>query len=413
MCCYIADACHVVRLYPNKNGFEQAMSKKNEYNYPMRSHYSHCYLLYLAMQGRLGVDDALINLFGKKEQYKGFFDAVVETISNIFREGLNNAHSDLYEKVKALFVQSNSYRIVFLSKELDSLQALLSNALSDRAHADVPAIFDVLCRIVNNVEALRYNRNRNQLITLLGLNEGHTYIVNNMPVIGCDCACFEEFGPDGKVKSWRYYFYDFQSRRFVVIKVMETDYFISNRCFFDTYSLLSNDKNSFIWFNNTFITNNKVKNSQYSEVNWGRLNTESKNELYRHCARGLYDIFAYDNFEHLTANVYQQNHNYFERYNQTSNIYLVKVNKLYALRQTYGQTQSVEIIDCQGNKLEVFLLSNNHSSQSLKDLFAFDPMRFNNFYMLLQCPIVYGKMRPSLLSFFGISKNRKNKSHNE
>lgn len=234
-----------------------------------------------------------------------------------------------------------------------------------------------------------------------------------MPVIGCDCACFEEFGPDGKVKSWRYYFYDFQSRRFVVIKVMETDYFISNRCFFDTYSLLSNDKNSFIWFNNTFITNNKVKNSQYSEVNWGRLNTESNNELYRHCARGLYDIFAYDNFEHLTANVYQQNHNYFERYNQTSNIYLVKVNKLYALRQTYGQTQSVEIIDCQGNKLEVLLLSNNHSSQSLKDLFAFDPMRFNNFYMLLQCPIVYGKMRPSLLSFFGISKNRKNKSHNE
>lgn len=414
--CYIAPAAQIIRLKPNSNRFESVMKSGDKRNYPERSHVTHCYLLYLAMQGQLKIDDAVSNLFGKKDEYWGFFDRVLNTINQIFALGLNNLTKDLYEKVKALLVQASSYRIVFLAKDLDELQAKLSNALAWRSQTDLPAIFDLLCRIINTVEALRHTQERNQLITLLGLNQGHTYIVNNMAVIGCGAAFFDTATADGNVQTRRYYFFDFQGKRFVVIKTLVTDYFWSNNYLFDTGNPLFREKYSCLNLSNLFVTNNKVKNSQYSSASWSPLGGETNNPLIKRCRHGLYDLFAFDNFEHLKQVVYEQEGDYFGTVTQTSGIHLVKVNSVLGIDKSNPFSPVVHVQDKHHHSLDVNLLINNNNSQELQNQFEQCPQRFSNCYFLLQCPIVYGLMRPTLLTFFGLApqpQNNNNKKKNK
>lgn len=396
----------------------------------------HTYLFYLSMINKLDCEDEVSKLFLQKDTYKDFFAEVIKTLSQIFVLGLNNINYDVSEKVKALYIQSASYRIEFLRKALNKLYTMLQNTLDDRTHANLNGAFNLICKIINTVEAMKYQSDRDKLITLYGLNEGHEYVVKNIPVVGCGYNCFDFSNSNSTNQSYRYYFYDFVSKRFLVIKTVVTDYFSSPNVLFEVNSwkdtatrchVLGLDKASrcHLTFLDAFVVDNKVTNSQHStaldhcrEDKVTSINEDGSKEEkakfgdgnYQQDLKRLYDIFAFTDFTALKELVYETSGQYFVPENQTQTMHVIKVHKLNAVNNFKKELMNVEVEDSQGNKLLVYLHGINSNTWSLIDLFNDNNKRLENFYMLIQCPILSGVMRPTLVTYFGLASNNGGKN---
>lgn len=380
----------------------------------------HTYLFYLSMINQLDCEDEVSKLFLQKDTYKDFFAEVIKTLSQIFILGLNNINYDVSEKVKALYIQSASYHIEFLRKALNKLYTMLQNTLDDRTHANLNGAFNLICKIINTVEAMKYQTDRDKLITLYGLNEGHEYVVENIPVVGCGYTCFDFSSYSSTNKSYRYYFYDFVSKRFLVIRTVVMDYFSSPNVLFDTNLDLTIASDCHLTFLDTFVLDNKVTNSQLSTVldhfredkvtctnPDGSSDKKDKfnGSEYHKEIRHLYNMFAFTDFEVLKEVVYATSGQYFVPENQTQTMHVIKVHKLNAVNNFKKELMNVEVEDSQGNKLLVYLQGINSNTWSLTDLFKDNNKCLENFYMLIQCPILSGVMRPTLVTYFGVASN--------
>lgn len=380
----------------------------------------HAYLFYLAMFDKLECEEEVRSLFMKKDTYKTFFDEVIRSLSHIFILGLNNINYDICEKVKALYIQSASYHIEFLRSALYNLYQKLIIVLDDRSKTNLSGIFDTMCRIINTVESMRYQDDRKKLINLYGLNEGHEYVINKAYVIGCGYCCYDFSNSYDTNKSYRFYFYDFISRRFLVVKTIVTDYFASSNNLFDSGISLKQLCLRHLSLHDIFVIDNKLTNSHHSYVhdhflqdtivsadNKKVATNKFDDNTYTQELEKLYGLFAFNNFDSLKEAVYSKGGQYFINNNQTQGMYLVKVSKILKVNNSNIETSSVLIADKDGNELSVLLQRINSAAQKLLD---YKNINFTNFYMLLQCPIIAGLMRPNMVTMFGHrKKNSKSK----
>ena len=377
----------------------------------------HAGMLALLILDRLECEDEVDALFTSREKFQPFFDEVLATVSLIFSQGLNNLNLDMCEKVKALIVEAGSCRIEFLHNSLSVLLNMLKRFMDDSASASVEAIFNLLCRIVNTVEAIRKNDSREALISLYGINSGHSYYVQTMPVVGCGYNRVDTSTPtSGNCESIAYYFYDFIGRRFLAIYSVINDGFRPPQTLFSTdyssYSL-SAAAGEVLCFCGVWVCDGKIKNSKESWTDFDFIVDISKDEEENESKgsseendvahRELYDLIAWRDYEALRRSSLRSSSEYFSVKGRTDNIHLVHVGKCLDIDKSDPEHVRAIFKDENGHKMDVLLREVNSSSKLLCDYM--DKWKTSadapgNFYALLCCPVVSGQMRPELVTFF-------------
>lgn len=404
--CNIVTSAKRLALKKDVNLFEVHKSNFNE-KYCAESFFVlHTYLLYLAKIDKLDCDKDVEKLFLQKDTYKGFFDKVINTLSQIFILGLNNINYDVTEKVKALYVEAASYRIEFLKLALNQLYTKLVNILDKNSSYSLDSTFHIICSIINTIEAMRSQNDRNKLINLYGLNNSHGYLVSNMPVIACGYSCYDFSITGSTNKSNRFYYYDLASRRFLVIRTIENDVFWGPVRLFNTDTSLY--KITFSWanFKNAYLVDNKLVNSESSSAElFDEQNPDKEKDKIK-----LYDLVAFHDIELLKEYVYGHESHYFKQKDQTDGLHLIKIKSVVSLSDSYSENKFSVVEDMSGNKFSVFLIANQSTKDNLAKAYSKSKKNeLKDCYLLLRCPIISGIMQPTMETVF-FPKEKKTKS---
>lgn len=315
-------------------------------------------LLYLMLTKQLQCDDALYQLFYKREQYADYFAQVRTLISQILTQGLSNLNYDLLEMTKAAYVRANSFDIGFLVKALSELHSVLKVALVQRKEVSVKAVLEISSRIYNTLEALDHASDRKDLIKLYGLNQDREYAVPSITLLGCGYQHVKKSNDD-TIKC--FYFYCPERQEFVVIRAMVNSFFASPTLFMDTEVSLYDAVLRCYRVENAMFSAGKLKNSKYSRPQEYVLSLEQKKELYN-------DIVLPD-FATLRTKAYAEVPRYFDQQQFTNRLYLVKVKGLTKVEITRNQPfLKAYFTDSAGQSLAVRVPVRSSNFESLRTI---------------------------------------------
>lgn len=274
-------------------------------------------LLYLMLTQQLQCDDAVYQLFYKRERYADYFDQVRTLLARLLSQGLSNLNYDLLEMTKAAYVRANSFDIDFLVKALSSLHSQLKSALENSQEVNVKSILSITSRIYNTLEALDHATERKDLIKLYGLNQDREYAVPSITLMGCGYQHVKN-NQNETVKC--FYFYCPERQEFVVMRALVNSFFASPTLFMDTEVSLYDAVLRCYRVENAMFASGKLKNSKFSRPQEYALSLEQKQRLY--------EEIVLPNFATLRTKAYANVPRYFDTLHYTNNLYVVKVKGL-------------------------------------------------------------------------------------
>lgn len=315
-------------------------------------------LLYLLLTGQLQCDNALYQLFFKKEIYADFFAEVRSVLAMIGAQGLSNLNYDVLEMVKAAFVRASSFDIAFLERDLKSIYSLVKTGLETRQLVQASTMLTLSSKIYNTLEALDHLEERANLVKLYALNEDREYAVKELNLVGCGYNIVDMNVSD-TVKI--FYFYSIERQEFMAMRAISNGFFSSPTLLMETECSLYDAVLRAYRVQNAMISSGKLKNSKFSRPYEYDL-TMTQREL-------LYNRIALPNFAALRTKAYSEAPRYFDPANYTGGLYLVKVSELKQIvAKQHEPFLKLVFSDVDGQLLVVRVANTSHYYAQFKQL---------------------------------------------
>lgn len=348
-----------VKVYfPKNNSIENSICSCKEKDLCIHKSYAIIAYMIKELNINLSNKESKINI---GEQERNFLIRLNSYIALLMDTGLSSLTYNEIKKIEKLYIQSYGMKFFNIAEELKSLSSELSFYFSKNVSFSNRKIMNTFCKIYNTALAINLNINDDKLENiLLGKRVDESFNLDNINLIGLGCTCFLTKRKDFVLSA---YFYCTELNSILSISTL--------RHLDENYSLDYLYSSGMIWENElsfetasvskVFLKGAKISIGKISSTRQTKCSIKGKTKV-----SDLKNII-FEDYNILKQELNKKAFQYFEKYNQTSNIYLIKVNKLNNIHfDKINQKLKFDVFDKSENIIEFEIKYNTVTEYGIK-----------------------------------------------